>query len=212
LKEGSYLVAEQVPKPDLVGQPIHVFDQNGRILRSFGSRERSAYRADQPRLATRLVASDDVSLWAVAPGRYVLERWNPGTGELMTSTTVQSGWFKETASSRQDERVRPDPIIEALWVTEGLAWVLIRDADLDWKPPVKANVERVISATEYEDTYDWVLEAVDTQSGRVIASRRFRSGLWARPPDGLIASRVDDAGSMRVDLWRAGLQRKEKRP
>jgi hypothetical protein len=206
----KYVVAEQVPTTDLAGQPIHIIDGDGRVIRSFGANT-GVYRADQQLMSSRIVAPGDGRIWVVAPGRYVLEQWSPATGELMQSTIVQSSWFKEARTYNYDERIRPTAIIQALWVTGGIGWVLLRDADTNWQPPARPNVERPVTAAENDRMYDWVLEAVDTKSGRVLASKRFGSALWVRPTTPLVTSRAEQGGAVNVDVWTVALSLKEER-
>lgn len=205
LADGQFIVSSQIQTPELIGYPIHLVDGNGGVVRSFGA-EVPEYHPDLRLLATRVAApAADGDVWAVAPGRYLLERWDPVTGELRHSTPVTSGWFQEIAKWPDDERVRPPSVIESLWEDGGgLVWFLIRTADSEWEPPPRANVERVIDRAEYDRTYDWILEVVDPQTGTVLASRRYPVALWGRPPSSLLVSKRSDDDSdalQRFNVW-----------
>jgi hypothetical protein len=177
----NWIVNAQIQDAALIGFPIHLANPEGTVLRSFGI-DVPQYRSDIRLLATRLVSpASDHTIWSVAPGRYVVERWDPDTGELRQQIPVDSEWFKESARLTPDERERPNPVIESIWEQDGLLWLVIRDADLRWEVPERANEERPHDPDEYERTYDWVVEALDPSDGTVIASRRFTQGLWARP-------------------------------
>jgi hypothetical protein len=187
--DGSFIVAQQITTPDLVGQPIHLVSSAGIVIRSFGS-ETGDYRADQPLFTTRVVAlgSDD-TVWAVPPGRYVIDRWNPSRGNRISQTVVRSTWFKESPIFRRDQRLAPNSVVESLWEQDGLLWVLARVADSNWAAPEMANVDRPHNASEYDRTYDWILEAVVQGEGRVAASRRFANAIWARSSPPVLVSR-----------------------
>ena len=72
-------------------------DRKGRVVRSFGTDE-PQFRPDLRYILTRKVAPGQVgTVWAIAPARYILERWDPSTGELLQSTRIRSDWFRESA-------------------------------------------------------------------------------------------------------------------
>jgi len=105
-------------------------------------------------------------------------------------------------------------VIESIWEREGLVWVLVRVADLDWQAPAAANRERVVGAEEYDVTFDWIIEVIDPVAGRVVATRRFRNALWGRPNSPVLTS-VSHAeqmdGPMLVDIWLPRLVPREVR-
>ena len=104
--------------------------------------------------------------------------------------------------------MRPFPLVEGLWEDEnGLVWTVVRDADVDWVPPPRANEYRPVDREQYDRTYDWVLEVVDPGSGRVLTSRRFDEALWYRPPSRILVSRVDTVLTIvAYDVWNPTLQ------
>jgi hypothetical protein len=119
---------------------------------------------------------------------------------------VRSSWFVESTDYPRDERTRPKPVLQALWERDGRIWVLIRDADANWKPG--ADPERSWSPTRDDAIYDWVLEVVEPATGTVLASRRFGSGMVGRPPQPyLISYNSDRFGGL--DIWMPVLNVKE---
>ena len=208
---GRFIVAQQIPTRELVGQPIHLVDADGTVLRSFGA-ETATYRLDEPLLHERLVASTPSGLiWAAAPGRYRLEQWDPLSGKRLADIAVPSKWFSESKNFR-DERFRPAPIIVALWASERELWVLVRDADARWRPPNQPNVERQFEIGEYQRTYDWVLEVIDVSSKQLIATKRFDHALWGRSPSPLLVSPVigGDGKQTELTVWTPEVKRKER--
>jgi hypothetical protein len=203
LDDGAYVVARQLPTADEAGFPIHLVDPTGNLLSSFGA-DPPQHRPDVDLLTQRIVASsrDGRTIWSVAPGQYTLERWSPRTGERLQVITVHSRWFKGSSAWIPDERLRPVAIIEGLReAADGTTlWVLLRDADLNWRPPREPNTMRVVSHAEYNATYDWVLEAIDTRTGTVLASRRFDEALWMPSTSTQLMSIEADSGSSRT-IW-----------
>ena len=204
MPDGSFLVG-QVERGDTIGYPILVVDREGEVVRSFGAHERQ-YRPD---LLTRKVAlARDGTVWAMAPARYVLERWDPSTGEQLQSTAIGSDWFHESLAPYADETVRPPSRVGGLWEDEdGLVWTVVRDADVDWEPSPRANEHRPYEPGERERLFDWVIEVVDPGSGRVLASRRFGAPLWNRSPSRILASPVDTILTVvAYDVWKPRLK------
>ncbi len=208
MPDGSFLVASQIRTSESIGYPMHVVDREGRVVRSFGTDE-PQYRPDLSHILTRKVApSQDGTVWAIAPARYILERWDPSTGKQLQSTRILSDWFRESTEPYTDETVRPPPLVVGLWEEEdGLVWTIVRDADVDWEPPPRANEHRPVDREQYSRTYDWVIEVVDPSSGRVVASRRFGEWLRYRPPSRILASRADTILTIvAYDVWKPTLQ------
>lgn len=169
MKEG-YLVAHQITTPELVGQPLHIMDASGRIVRSFGS-DSSSYKAGEPYFNDRVVApSRNGSVWSIAPGRRIVERWD-AAGQRLARIEIPGAWFHSSPGpSPQTER--PTPTVTALWEEGDVLWVLSRDADSKWATPT-ASGERESSTEEHQRMYDWVLEAIDVSSGTLISMKRF---------------------------------------
>jgi hypothetical protein len=114
---------------------------------------------------------------------------------------VHSPWFRE-APTISDRRNHPSPSIESFWEKDGFIWVLLRDADTKWKPPLGSNRERPFDLEDYNRTYDWLLEVIDPESGRVVASKRFPDFLWGRSPSPFLISRRSTGGSVGFDVWK----------
>jgi len=204
--DGSVVVSQQIQDAKLVGYPLHLVSPQGQIRKSFGA-EPPEYRADLPLFMDRVAApaADDM-VWAVAKGRYVLERWNPTLGVRLARVPVRSSWFVEAATYPKNELTRPTPVIQSLWERDGLIWVLIRDADKNWK--ASTDPERRWSPTTAATIYDWVVEVIDPASGSVLASSRFGSPLIGRPPQAVLVSYAT-TGAEGLDVWMPVLARKE---
>ena len=208
MPDGSFLVASQIGRPETIGYPIHVVDREGEVVRSFGAHE-PQYRPDLDHLLTRKVAlSRDGTVWAMPPARYILERWDPSTGEQLQSTPIGSDWFRESLAQYADETVRPPSRVVGLWEDEdGLVWTIVQDADVDWEPSPRANEHRPYEPGERERLFDWVVEVVDPGSGRVLASRRSDVPLRYRPPSRILVSPVDTIiTTVAYDVWKPTLQ------
>jgi hypothetical protein len=64
--------------------------------------------------------------------------------------------------------------------------------------------------SEYDRRYDWMLEAIDGASGRIVASERFDRALWGRSSSSaLLATLIDGGNVPGIDVWRFRLVRKQ---
>ncbi len=207
--DGAVVVAQQIQEPSLLGYPLHIVSPDGRITKSFGA-DPPEYRADLRLFMERVAApAADGAIWASALGRYVIEKWDPATGARLSRVQVHSSWFVESPRYPAGPKDRPHPIVEALWEREGLLWILIRDADANWKP--SPEPERRLTPSTMNEIYDWVIEVVDPSSGAVLASMRSGSDISGRPPQTFVIwySTSPPDG---LDLWTPVLTRKEKTP
>lgn len=208
LEDGSYLLATQIRTSDRVGFPLHRLSPGGQLLNSFGT-DTPQYRPDLPLLTSRVVAPAGQSqVWAAAPGRYILERWAPGTGTRTARLIPRSEWFEGAVRVPSDGRVRPPSIVSGLWEDpEGRLWVVTQTADENWKPDPSRSGEYELDPAVVNSVFDWMIEVIDPESGDVLASRRFPERLTMNPENGLVAS-LDTVGisATRFDVWEPELQ------
>lgn len=209
LAENRFLHVGQVRTPEQVGLPLHILDDRGRFLSSFGASD-ELFRADQSlRFERRAAASADGTIWSAHLARYVLERWDPRTRTKVSEIVVASNWFRESTRI-QGPKERPVPLIHALWEEGDLLWVLLRDADPKWNPEELVG-ERPIELHWLERNWDSVLEVVSRKTGALIASRRFGRVFWGAAPQLLVSSRtkgVEPNSGGQVEVWRPQLVRK----
>jgi hypothetical protein len=215
LSAGSYLVAGQIRSVDRIGYPLHLLTSGGEIAASFGS-DLPEFREDLRLWVDRIVApSRDGKVWSVAPGRLVVEKWDPQSKQKLKALAIRSPWFEESAAWTSDERVRPVSIVEGIGEdAEGILWLLFRVAALNWKAPDRANTMRSLSVQEYNAIYDWVLEGVHTSTGKILASQRFSGALWLHPRSLLISALVaeDRAGFTIWQVYRPTFTQLEDSP
>jgi len=195
LGSGQYISAQHIRTPGLVGYPMHLLDDKFAVVRSFGA-DTPEYRSDMPRLMNRLVAAGPNNMvWAAAPGRYTFEEWDPRSGQRTRSLAVKSSWFVQSLRSAplENVRVRPSSLIESIWHDGATLWSLSRVADAAWAPRPGPPTERPFEVAQYDRTFDWVLEAIDPSTGRVLASRRLSEAHWADAASQLLSTRVPSA-------------------
>jgi hypothetical protein len=186
--------------------------KDGNIVRSFGG-DGSPFHADDTLKNGRAVClNPDGTIWSIASGGRRLERWDTATGRRLSQVIVKSTWFRESS--------RPAPlgqaassIILTIWAQEDLVWILYRVHDPQWISPPRSERELPVQYENAGLRSDWVLEAVQSDTGSVVAMKRFDRILLRRPGSFAIASEsvvANRAGG--VELWTPLLVKGEKKP
>jgi hypothetical protein len=207
-----FLVARHIPTPALVGHPLHVMSKDGTIVRSFGA-DGSPYRSAETMKNGRAVClNSDGTIWSIASGGRLLERWDTATGRRLSQVTVKSTWFRESSIPAPVDQVA-DPIILTIWAEEDLVWILYRVPDPQWIPRPRPEQELLANGENADLRSDWVLEAVRSDTGNVVAMKSFDRILLRRGGSLAIASETASANRAGgVELWTPILVKKEKKP
>jgi hypothetical protein len=206
---GRFLVESQIPTPALVGHPLHVMSKDGNIVRSFGA-DGSPFHSEDAFKNRRVVClNPDGTIWSIAPGGRLLERWDTATGRRLSHVTVKSTWFRESSRPAAQDQVA-NPAITTIWAEEDLVWILYRVADPQWIPRPRPERELFAQGENADLRSDWVLEAVRSDTGGVVAMKSFDRILLRRAGSLAIASETASAGG--VELWTPILVKKQKKP
>ena len=158
-------------------------------------------------ISRKIAPAGPTALWAAPEGVYALERWDINSGKRTSRVPVRSTWFTVPSTAlAQGPHLRPEPIIQALWAEHGLVWFLIRVADREWKASPATGGETVLDQAQRNAMYDWVLEAVEPETGRIVASRRFPEFVSGRTPQPFLISREAASGVERLVVSRMTLR------
>ena len=165
--------------PDLIGYPLHVYDDaSRRITQSFGDEGVRVDRSRRSLAALRycVAAAADGNIWAGRKQRYRIDKWSP-VGDHIMRIERDAPWFRPWGASRGVYyEVRPEPEVVGIrdW-GGGLLMVVVRVADADWRPMRPARIvqdHEVITSAQKEDIFDTVIEVLDSRSGTVLARTR----------------------------------------
>lgn len=196
-----FLVASQIPTPALVGHPLHVMSKDGNIVRSIGADGSPFRSADTLKNARAVCLNPDGTIWSIAPGGRLLERWDTATGRRLSQVTVKSAWFRESSRPAPQDQVA-NPIVLTIWAEEDLVWILYRVPDPRWIPGPRPERELMANGENADLRDDWVLEAVRSDTGSVVAMKSFDRILLRRDGSFAIASETASANRAgRVELW-----------
>lgn len=198
--DGSIIVAGQIQSREAIGYPVHMFDRDGQRVRSFGM-DVPQYRADMRRLLTRTVGmAVDGTVWTAPPGRYLIERWDPDTGRMLERIPRNApSWFTESGAPAGSPReVKPNTVITSVWGDDqGFVWLFMDVPAEDWRPLYnrgQAPPHQQFKPGERNEFFDWLVEVIDPASGALIASKRFPTEVWTRPPGHYFVSRAGTRG------------------
>jgi hypothetical protein len=207
-----FLVASQIPTPALVGHPLHVMSKDGNIVRSFGADGGPFRSADTLKNSRAVCLNPDGTFWSIASGGRLLERWDTATGRRLSHVTVKSTWFRESSRPAPQDQVA-NPIILTIWAEEDLVWILYRVPDPQWIPGPRSEKDLVATGELADRRSDWVLEAVRSDSGSVVAMKSFDRILLRRDGSFAIASETPSSNRTGgVELWTPIVVKKEKKP
>jgi hypothetical protein len=209
---GSLVVNSLIRTRDKVRAPLHVLDSKGAVLRSFGE-QREAFRTDIPFSGyRRITASSRGGVWSAMVTRYEIERWSDD-GSRQQVIAPNTEWFRPHASTpRFSTEEAPPPILTAIREHRPrYLLAMISVADARWKSslrPVKMDShKRTHAPTTLHDYFDTLVEAIDVDTGKRVASRRmdiFSSRFV--DSDHLASYSEDSEGIPRVTIWRVQLQ------
>ncbi len=195
LPGGTAVVNGYDPAPGRSGAPLHLVVE-GQGTWSFPAPAGPFEPRDRPFLRRALAAESDSAFWAAAETAYGIELWGvPGT--RIVTLERDADWFVP-----HDEagvilpNVPPAPRIRDLHRSpDGLLWVLLHVADSNWRnqfdPERPADMAFTGNFHGYRDS---VLEAIELETGRLVASERFPTYFSGFTSAGHVAAYHEPAG------------------
>ena len=206
LQDGRQLVTAFVATRERAGYTMHILDGDSLSL-SFGlTSGKGDPVASAMVMAMQVVPSAPEQVWLAHGNQYRLERWDP-SGSLLRVITRDVWWFPASTyplrTSVQGGIVQED--------TAGNLWTVARIPTLDAKRPIIEGPERKVDYTSYESFYgQWasMVEVIDPQGGRLIASQRFPFSISGFVTQGTVCRfNEDDLGYMVLEIHRIRVRR-----
>lgn len=210
---GQIVVNGRMQTPERVGLPLHLFTTDGEPVRAFGS-VTGEYRSDLPHLMFRKITPSRRrnAVWSAWEYQYVLEEWNI-SGDLERRIVRDAPWFPPVAlpAPTSDDNPPPTGFRALRHDTTGVLWTAVLVAAPDYHRGLGESVRGEGGLTynlinNVSALYDTVIEAIDPDSGRVIARRRIRAVVLYWLGDGeALAYRQTEDGVPIVDILRVEL-------
>jgi hypothetical protein len=213
LPDGHFLLSGSGRTPESIGYPLHLIDETGAHVRSFGSATgaKDLPSAPDPSIR-RLAAPVGQSVWSVKLTQLVLEQWTFG-GKQLTRITRDAPWFPRNIQMPRGgtDGTHPSPpwIGSVSQDKAGLLWTLTIVPDREWRPrtlPQHPGGGTYTPDSLRHKIHDSVLEVIDPERRVVLATRTFDTLFKAFIAPGLLASYTEDAsGNPRYVIWRTRL-------
>jgi len=203
LEDGRLLIGDIIETPELMGIPVHIYGQDGRRVRSFGSSS-TGPQGFQYSGGQRAVSYTRANrIWVNPYGQSRLELWDTA-GVHVKSFVQNAPWLEPWSRAVPGAPFRVRPKARVIGVHEdsaGRLWVIGRLPERDWRP--------VEDTRAYELVYDSVVEVIDPASGKLLASKRFERAdqlfYYFISEDLVFARRVMENGVPVIDIWRLTL-------
>ena len=208
LSSQRYLANAQVRSRDRVGLPLHIVDEGGEILRSFGT-DTAIYRSDLTSINSRPITIDaEGMIWAGYAGQYVIDRYSP-TGERLLRLVRNTDFFEPwVASTPVDKANPPPPQLSALRVDKGLIWTLVNVPNPRYHEFLSSGADGkvIFEPSDYYRFYHSVLEVIDPITGIVKASKHYPMFIFDFVDnDHVVGYREGPDLLPRLDIWRVTL-------
>jgi hypothetical protein len=177
LGAGRLVIATPLRTPARVGLPLHLVE-GGRVVRSFGS-ESGTFRPDIPHFDRRAVApAGPGRVWSAHKNRYQIELWSTA-GRKLREYRRSVDWFPPYLATRAvSPDAPPATLLQQVWQDrDGRLWVSMLVADRNWRRAVRPGGPHGYTVADYDGYRDTVIEVIDPERGRVLASRRFPLGV-----------------------------------
>ncbi|MDP2582708.1 MAG: 6-bladed beta-propeller [Candidatus Palauibacterales bacterium] len=161
------------------GLPLHlVIPEQDSLVRSFGRLTRRVLPGEQGFL-TRALATDGDDVVSISRYQYVVEVWDPETGQLLNGFERRPDGFAprhlhEAVSVRRN--IPPVSYVSDARVdSAGRLWVLVQVPSKDWKRHVKVVSRGSEEAAQVDPigAYNTVVDVIDLKGAVLIATARF---------------------------------------
>jgi hypothetical protein len=198
LPNGTIVIAAVNVSPLGAGYPLHIINRTGDIVRSFGldapiTDPRSQYAA-RSLFGREFTAGESGTFWVNRPTRgFLLEQYDVNGNLRARGTHALDGWYKEATEARYgsgSDSVLSVGIVQSS-SQPGLLWLLygVRNASF-------SRLSGTINVSTYSRMVDVMIEALDTQTFQVLATRRLPGTIatWIQnAPDMLaVVQPIDD--------------------
>ena len=211
LSDGRFVVAKHLPTRTSAGYPLQLFSVEGSHVTAFGD-ESPEFDAGRAFLSERRITADHRdNIWSAGIFEYRLERWDPVRG-LNRTLSRHVPWFEPW---REERLLSPDspplPEITAIRFNpaNGLLYVIVRvvGADGDWSSGLMSEMgpdgRLYYGPEDFNKVYDSILEVIEPESGRLVASTRTPMSLNNfADADHVISYRENAEGVGGLDVWR----------
>lgn len=208
---GVFVANGSIATDASVGHPLHVFDANGALRRSFGEvAGQNTLPGFYYRRMRALGRAGANTFWACLPNRYEVQLWSI-EGKMLRTLRSTPSWFTpwERDPTQQADVARPLSHLKAVHQdSAGLLWLMFQVPDAHWQPSRTAGTsagrvgadshahidETAIPLLSKGKYYDTIIEVVEPTTGALVASQRFDQLFHPFLADGSVSRYEANAG------------------
>lgn len=203
LPGGDWVINANIETPDRAGWPLHLLDDEGGIVRSFGSL-RPTYRSDFVGSVDRtLAAAGEGLVWTAHLTQYRLELWDT-SNTLRRALARDLPWFPRWV---RDNPIGPDaprkPMLRDIRIDdEARLWTLITRTSERFADFVEERADGGYSWASISGYHASVVEVIDIAAGCVAARGETEAMLIASLGDGFYAGYEESDAGRYFEVWR----------
>jgi hypothetical protein len=213
LADGSRLVIAPMMDRDRRWYPLHIYDERGRRVKSFGAVTGEFSETERWRLIRSASVGRRGTIWSAFVDSYVIEEWSDEGQKLRTF--VRSVPWMPAVVARSDGAFGQVPNARIVALVEDESerlWVFSRVPSSEWRtalgPPRVAGGRTSFPQRDQGRLLDSMVDVIDLRSNRLLFTTRvngnIRFVLSSEPT--LAQYREDDDGTPLLDVLRISLQ------
>jgi hypothetical protein len=201
-----------VPTADLIGFTLHLLNRQGELVGSFAPTG-LPYRESMRELFLRGLspATDTGRYWVSHRMEYAFSLCAHGRTECRLFLRP-AGWFPRPAWGPSPDMGTTPPSARLRGVSQDhprFVWTISWVADARWRSALEKATRTEYRVTDFDRYYDTIVERIDVQAMRVVASVRIDQMVWDFAGPGMAYWRYEDAsGNPRVAVARLQLREK----
>ena len=209
----DWIVSGAVSTPSRVGLPLHFLEHTPSGMEfglSFGSDQGELLPGQTYLLSRAIAAGPGSSFWTGRTYEYVLELWTIG-GEKAKELRRSPQWFPGvTRAYPPPPNNEPKPFLRSIWHDPaGLLWCFLWIPRPDWSA---VSNKRLGGEIDWNGLYRTVIEVIDPEAARIVASHYWDGTVLRMLDDGVLAAlRQSPEGKYFVDIWQVTLTDPNKR-
>lgn len=210
----AHLVNADSARGQMVGIPPRLLSLDGEEIARFGD---VTYDRPDREVFGALAPADSDRVWVGKGDRYVVELRERG-GKVVRRLERSAPWFPVDTAKPAFPWVKPPPtVISAMAQEDSVLWVLISRASRHWAerrpknpPAIKPGMPpRMMPQYSRGDLFEYVLEAIDARSGRLLTSRELDGDYRRFNGSGELVRAIEDgSGAFVLELSRLQLKRR----
>jgi len=211
--DGRQLVSAPMTGSDGHWYTLHIYDDSGKRVDSFGRAARGYAEPERWRLVRRASIGPRGTIWAADADRYVVNEWSMEGQELRTFFRSVVWMPPVEVRSAGVFGERPNAHVVALVEDESRRlWVFSRVPATDWQSALgPATVSRGRASFPRRDQgrlFDTMVDVIDLGSDRLIVSERVAGNVrFVLSPDPIVVRyREKEDGTPLLDVLRISMQ------